>query len=199
VLKRAFDVVASFIGLLLICPFYPLVALAIKLDSLGPVFFTQARVGLNGVSFRIIKLRTMVQDAEGQRPITMKEDPRLTRVGRWLRRRKLDELPSLFNVLRGDMSIVGPRPELERYVSPYTQDQRRILAVRPGITDLGTLRFDNETDLLADSDRIEEVYLEQILPEKIRLNLEYVDKRSFFFDLRIIFETLFLIVSRKRG
>lgn len=198
-MKRAFDVVASFVGLLLICPLYPLVALAIKLDSPGPVFFTQARVGLNGASFKIIKLRTMMQNAEGQSPITMKGDPRVTRVGRWLRRHKLDELPSLFNVLRGDMSIVGPRPELQRYVRRYTQDQQRILAVCPGITDLGTLRFDNETDLLADADHIEEVYLEQILPEKIRLNLEYVDKRSFLFDLRIIFETLFLIVTKKRG
>ena len=198
-LKRAFDAVASSVGLLLICPFYPLVALAIKLDSPGPVFFTQARVGLNGSSFQFIKLRTMVQDAEGQSPITMKGDPRLTRVGQWLRRRKLDELPSLFNVLRGDMSIVGPRPELRRYVSRYTPEQQRMLAVRPGLTDLGTLSFDNEAELLGDANRLEAVYLEQILPEKIRLNLEYVDKRSFLFDLRIIFATLFLIVRKKRG
>ena len=116
-----------------------------------------------------------------------------------MRRHKVDELPSLFNVLRGDMSIVGPRPELERYVSRYTPEQQRTLAVRPGITDLGTLRFDNEADLLGDADLLEAVYLERILPEKIRLNLEYVDKRSFLFDLRIVFATLFLIVTQKRG
>ena len=196
--KRLFDVAASSAGLLVLSPFFPLIAAAIKLNSTGPVFFTQERVGLNSRNFRIIKFRTMVPDAEQQRPITMKADPRLTGVGQWLRRQKIDELPTLLNVLKGDMSFVGPRPELQRYVDRYTQEQRRMLTVRPGITDLGTLQFDNEAQLLDDADRLEDIYIEQVLPEKIRLNLEYVDKSSLLFDLRIIASTLLLIVRRKR-
>ena len=197
--KRTLDLVFSLVGLLVTLPFYLFVALAIRLDSPGPVFYLQERVGLSGRRFRILKFRTMVSGADRQGSITVKLDPRVTRVGRWLRRYKFDELPTLFNVLKGDMSLVGPRPELPQYVDRYTSEQRGVLSMRPGITDLGTLRFDAETDLLTEADNLEDLYLERILPEKLRLNLEYVDKRSFFLDMRIVFETLLLIVRRKSG
>ena len=195
-MNRAFDVVTSFSGLMVTLPFYAAVWVAIRLSSPGPCFYRQERVGLNGRPFTILKFRTMVVDSDRGRPITTKGDDRITRVGRWLRRFKLDELPTLWNVLRGDMSLVGPRPELPRYVSRYTAEQRRVLSVRPGITDPATLRFDDESDLLTDAD-FEETYVTCVLPEKLQLNLEYLDRRSFLSDLRMIFSTLFLMAKRK--
>ena len=141
----------------------------------------------------------MVRDADKQRPISVRGDARITSVGRWLRRLEVDELPTLLNVLRGDMSIVGPRPELPLYVQRYTPEQRRVLSVRPGITDLGTLRFRHEADLLTDADQFEEVYQEYIMPEKLRLNLEYIDRRSLLLDLRILLQTLSLIIRKSKG
>ncbi|MBI2855844.1 MAG: sugar transferase [Chloroflexi bacterium] len=195
--KRLFDILASFAGLAITLPLYPFIAVAVKLDSPGPVFFSQSRVGLNGRPFTILKFRTMVRDAYRQRAITMKVDRRVTRVGRWLRGLKLDELPTLWNVLKGEMSLVGPRPELQVYVDHYTPEQRQVLSVRPGITDLGTLRFNDEANLLGDEGQFEDVYLRQILPEKLRLNLEYIARRSFWYDMRIILLTLLLIVRRR--
>ena len=197
--NRAFDILASAFGLLIASPLLPVIALAIKFDSPGPIFYRQLRVGLNGAPFRILKFRTMGTDAESKGAISVKADARVTRVGRWLRRFELDEVPTLMNVLMGDMSIVGPRPEVPSYVENYSAAERRVLTVRPGMTDLGTLRYRNETEMLDGEDDSERVYREKILPDKLNLNLEYVDKRSFLFDLRIIFATLFLIVSRKRG
>jgi lipopolysaccharide/colanic/teichoic acid biosynthesis glycosyltransferase len=199
ILKRAFDIVAALGGLALGLPFYAPIALAIKLGSRGGVFYTQERIGLHGRPFRILKFRTMVQDADGEGAITYKNDARITRVGHWLRRFKLDEWPTLLNVLKGDMSVVGPRPEIPLYVDQYTPEQRRTLSVRPGITDPGTLRFNYEAGIMSDRDRSGAVYLEKVLPEKLRLNLEYLDKRSFFQDLSIIFATMLLIVRQRRG
>ena len=197
-LKRFFDIVASFVGLVVTIPFYPFIALAIKLDSPGPVFYLQDRVGLKGKDFRILKFRTMATGADRQQLITGTEDSRITKAGRWLRRFELDELPTLFNVLKGEMSIVGPRPEAKRIVEHYTQEQRRVLSVRPGMTDLGTVRFRSEAKLLADGSDFEGIYLKHILPEKLKLNLEYIQRRNFFFDLYIIFSTLFLILRQKK-
>ena len=151
-MKRLFDILTAFTGLMVTLPIYPFVALAIKLGSPGPVFYRQVRIGLNGHPFAILKFCTMINGTDGERFITMKSDPRITRVGGWLRRFKLDELPTLFNVLKGDMGIVGPRPEIPLYVKSYTPEQRRVLSVRPGITDLGTLQFNNEADILTDGD-----------------------------------------------
>jgi len=139
----------------------------------------------------------MVADADRGRPITTGGDDRITRVGGWLRRFKLDELPTLWNVLKGDMSLVGPRPEIPLYVERYTAEQRRVLSVRPGITDPATLRFDDEAALLADANSYEETYVNLILPEKLRLNLEYMDSKSFLSDLRLILSTILLMGKRK--
>jgi len=198
-MKRLLDIVASAVGLMVTLPFYPLIAMAIKLDSPGPVFYRQARVGLNGRPFTILKFRTMASGADQQKVISVKGDSRVTRVGRWLRRFDVDELPTLVSVLRGDMSIVGPRPEIPSYVQHYTPEQRRVLAVRPGMTDLATLRFRNEADLLADGLDLEKVYREQIMPKKLQLNLDYVDRQSLILDLRIILQTLWLIVRQSKG
>lgn len=180
-------------------PWYPFIGLLIKLDSHGPVFYCRPRVGLNGRLFAILKFRTMVQDAELQRSVTTSGDTRITKVGGWLRRLKIDEFPTFWNVLKGDMSIVGPRPEVAKYVDHYTPEQRRVLSVRPGITDPGTLYFNDEAGLLTDEDQSEDGDIQQILPEKLRLNLEYIDKRSFLFDLRIIVLTIFLIIRQCRS
>ena len=196
--KRIFDILASLAGLVVTLPLYPIIAVAVKLDSPGPIFYRQSRVGLNGRPFAILKFRNMVRDAYRQRPVTIKVDTRITGVGRWLRGLKVDEIPTLWNVLKGDMSIVGPRPELQVYVDHYTPEQRQVLSVRPGTTDLGTLRFNDEANLLSDEDQFEDVYLKRILPEKLRLNLEYIAERSFWYDMRIIFSTLLLIVRWKR-
>ena len=195
---RLFDILASLAGLAVTLPLYSLMALAIKLDSPGPVFYRQVRVGLDGRPFTILKFRTMVNDAEREGSITVKEDTRVTRVGRWFRRFEVDELPTLLNVLKGDMSIVGPRPEVPEYVQLYTQEQRRVLSVRPGITSHATLRFRNEAEFLSEADDLERAYLDQVMPEKIRLSLDYINRRSILFDLRIIFETLFLVVRQSK-
>lgn len=198
-MKRLFDIVVSSLGLMFTIPFYPLIFLAIKIDSPGDIFYSQVRVGLNGMPFTILKFRTMVTDADSQRHISVKGDHRVTKCGKFLRRFEIDELPTLFNVLKGDMSIVGPRPEIPIHVQHFTPEQLRVLSVRPGVTDLGTLQFRDEGDLMADSDDVEGVYLGGILPDKLRLNLEYIDRQSFIFDLRIIFATLYLIMHQRKG
>ena len=198
-LKRFFDILASLAGLAVTLLLLPFIALAIKLDSPGSVFYRQLRVGLHGAPFPILKFRTMVVGDDGDRPISVKGDGRVTRVGKWLRRFELDELPTLLNVLMGHMSIVGPRPEIPRYVQRYTAEQRQVLSVRPGMTDPGTLRFRSEASLLPDGEHAERVYLEQILPEKLRCNLEYIDRKSVLFDLRIIFETLAMVLRHGKS
>ncbi|WP_280154567.1 sugar transferase [Piscinibacter sp. XHJ-5] len=189
--KRLFDVVLAAVGLLLLSPLFAVVALWIKLDSPGPVFFRQQRVGRFGVPFRIHKFRTMGHDAPAGPQITVGADARITRAGRWLRRSKLDELPQLIDVLRGAMSIVGPRPEVPRYVAMYPADLRdKVLSVRPGITDLASIHYRDESALLARAADPEREYTEVVMPAKLRLAAQYVDQATLATDLRLIGRTL---------
>jgi len=196
VIKRGFDVLASLTGLVLLSPVLAVVALAIKLTSPGPVFFRQERVGRGFRRFEILKFRTMVPDAPklgGQ--LTAGEDPRITRVGRLLRKTKLDELPQLINVVKGDMSFVGPRPEVPRYVEIFRDDYRELLTVRPGITDLASLKYRDESEVLGRSSDPETTYVEQVLPEKIALGKQYLRRSSLWFDVGLIFKTLFRLAT----
>jgi lipopolysaccharide/colanic/teichoic acid biosynthesis glycosyltransferase len=196
-LKRAFDVTASALALILLSPLLVMIALWIKLGSPGPVFYRGLRVGRYGRDFRIFKFRTMVADAEKLGgSSTADDDPRITRAGRFLRKHKLDELPQLINVLRGEMSLVGPRPEVRRYVDIYSDEERIILSVRPGITDWASLWNSDEGAVLAGSSDPEQEYLEKIRPEKIRLQLEYVRRRSFCTDVAILWTTILAVVLR---
>jgi lipopolysaccharide/colanic/teichoic acid biosynthesis glycosyltransferase len=192
-LKRLFDICAAIIGLLLLSPVLLAIAIAIKLDSRGPVFFRQERMGRGFRPFRIFKFRTMVVDApqRGGQITSGNDDPRITRVGRFLRRWKFDELPQFLNVAIGEMSLVGPRPEVPRYVEMFRSDYAEILTVRPGITDLASIKFRDEGRLLAGAANPEQTYVQEILPEKLALAHEYVARASFGLDLRIIIQTLF--------
>src|SRR5437667_12267053 len=186
-LKRLLDLVLSALGLILLGPLLFAVAILIKLDSPGPVFFRQLRVGFHGQLFRIFKYRTMVVNAEKLGgPSTTADDRRITRSGKWIRRFNLDELPQLMNVLKGEMSLVGPRPEVPQYVALFNEEEKEILSVRPGITDWATLWIRDEGRLLAGSDDPERTYFEKIWPEKHRLALEYVRNRSLTVDLENI-------------
>jgi lipopolysaccharide/colanic/teichoic acid biosynthesis glycosyltransferase len=186
----------AFLGLLLLSPFMAAIAALIKLDSRGPVFFRQERIGQAHRTFFIYKFRTMVEDAPKKGGcLTADRDPRITRAGRMLRRTKIDELPQLINVFRGEMTLVGPRPEVPRYVNLFRNDYDEILRVRPGITDLASLKYRDEAPLLAVADP-ERVYLEAILPDKIALAKEYVYQSSFFFDLTVILKTIGKVVFR---
>ena len=190
--KRLFDIVASLIGIAILAVPMALIALTIVITDLGPVLFKQVRVGKGGKEFRILKFRTMVVNAEklGSQ-ITVGRDPRITGIGALLRKTKMDELPQLLNVLFGSMSVVGPRPEVPKYVAMYDDDQRRVLEVRPGITELASLKYYKESELLAEAgDDWEDVYINQVMPDKLRLNLEYIDKKSLLFDIKLIFATL---------
>ena len=190
--KRVLDVVVAACGLLILSPLLLGAALAIKRDSAGPVFFRQTRVGRRGTTFRIHKFRTMVHDAPAPvLPLTGGDDARITRVGTWLRARRIDELPQLFDVLRGDMSLVGPRPELPQWVARYPADLRaRVLAVKPGITDPSTLAFADEAGLLAQSTDPERDYVEVILPRKLQLAADYAECATLASDLRVLAATL---------
>lgn len=191
-MKRLFDILASAAGLALLSPLFITVSLFVKLTSRGPVFFLQERVGRHFRPFKIIKFRTMVVDAPklgGQ--LTVGDDHRITWFGRFLRKTKIDELPQLVNVLIGDMSLVGPRPEVARYVEMFRNDYEQLLSVRPGITDLASLRYRNESELLRGEPDPEAAYKERILPEKIELSKQYVRRSSFWFDLSLILRTVF--------
>lgn len=191
--KRWFDIVVSAAGLVALLPVLLLIALAVKLDSSGPVFFRQLRVGRHGETFRIHKFRTMVTDAEHmtERHITTAEDDRVTRVGRFLRRHKLDELPQLIDVLRGRMSLVGPRPQVPAQIAKYpAADREWLLAIRPGITGLATLEFKDEHEILTEDEDPERTYTEQIMPAKLAYNIEYLSQQSFWGDIKIILATL---------
>ncbi|GAA0110475.1 MULTISPECIES: sugar transferase [Clostridium] len=191
IFKRLFDIIASFIGIILISPFLLIIAICIKLGSNGPIFFKQERVGFKGKHFLILKFRTMIVDAEKYgKQITVGKDDRITSVGKFLRKYKLDELPQLINVLKGDMSLVGPRPEVPRYVKLYSKEQRKVLEVRPGITDLASLRYSDENDLLGTVKNPEEYYINIIMKDKLNLNLEYIDKGNVFYDIVIILKTI---------
>ena len=196
--KRAFDLLGAALALLLAAPLMLLMALAIKLDSPGPVFFRQERVGRGGRLFRVHKFRTMVADAPAQGlPLTVGDDARITPVGRFLRHRKLDELPQLLDVLAGEMSLVGPRPEVARYVAHYPADLRdRVLSLRPGITDPVSLAFADESAVLARAADPEREYVEVILPRKLRAAAAYAERATLATDLKVIIRTLWLLAKR---
>lgn len=193
--KRLFDIVAAGTGLLLLAPLLLGLALWIRLDSPGPALFRQVRVGRHGVPFEILKFRTMVAGAERGPQLTAGRDARITRAGRFLRRSKLDELPQLLNVVLGSMSLVGPRPEVPRYVACYPPDVRRtVLSVAPGITDWAAILYKDESAMLAQAEDPERAYLDTILPSKLCWYERYVRERSFWVDLRILLRTLAAIV-----
>ena len=189
-LKRLMDVVISGCALLVLWPLLLLIALAIKIDDPGPVFYRQVRVGRNGKEFRIFKFRTMVVDADKKGlQITVGRDSRVTRVGAFLRKTKLDELAQLLNVLTGEMSFVGPRPEVPKYVDLYTPYQRQVLLVRPGITDYASIAYRNENDLLEGAQDPERMYIDEIMPAKIELNMKYLHEISPLADIRLSLST----------
>ena len=192
--KRLFDIVSSGIGLLCLAPVFVVMAIWIKLDSRGPVFYRQTRVGRYGRDFRIFKFRSMRVGSDKGRQITVRErDPRITRSGYFIRRYKIDELPQLINVFLGDMSVVGPRPEVRKYVDLYSEEQRKVFQVRPGITDLASIKYRNENELLSQVDDPDTYYIDVIMPDKLAINLEYIRHQSFMGDIKIIFNTLFKI------
>jgi lipopolysaccharide/colanic/teichoic acid biosynthesis glycosyltransferase len=194
-IKRLFDILASLVGLTLLAPLFVLIALSIKIDSAGPVFFRQQRVGRWGKPFHIFKFRTMTARTDETRQLTVGDDFRITRVGRFLRHYKIDELPQLINVLHGTMSLVGPRPEVPRYVAFYPPDARRIvLSVAPGITDWASILYREESRILGQAGDPEKAYVDTILPIKLRYYMRYVQERSFWTDLQIICKTLVAIV-----
>jgi lipopolysaccharide/colanic/teichoic acid biosynthesis glycosyltransferase len=194
-MKRLFDVLSSAMGLVVLAPVLAAVALAIKMESQGPVFYRGVRAGRHGKPFRIFKFRTMVMNAEALGSAsTAEDDQRITRVGRILRKVKLDELPQLLNVLRGEMSLVGPRPQVMWAVEQYTAEQRAILKVRPGITDPASVRFRNESEILRGSADPDKDYFEKIHPEKMRLSIEYVREQSFLLDCKILLQTMMVVV-----
>lgn len=189
--KRCFDFIVSFIGIIILLPVFIIVSIAIKLDSKGDILFLQKRVGRYGKEFNIYKFRTMVTDAEKiGKQITIGKDDRITKVGAFLRRFKIDELPQLLNVFKGDMSLVGPRPEVPKYVSLYNEEQRKVLNVRPGITDMASLRYKDENDILGKVEDPEEYYINVIMKDKLNLNLEYIEKSNVFFDIYLIVKTI---------
>lgn len=191
IIKRIFDIIFSVFGLLIFSPLLIIIALIIKANEGGQAFHRGLRVGLHGKIFRMLKFRTMVADAEKLGgPSTSDDDPRLTKVGKFLRKYKLDELPQLINVLKGEMSFVGPRPEVKHYVDMFTEEERSILTVRPGITDLASIWNPNEGSLLSGSPDPEKAYMEKIRPTKLKLQLKYVKEHSFLNDMKIILMTL---------
>ena len=192
--KRAFDILCSFLGLAVLSPVLLVVSVLVAVTSPGGVFFRQERIGKDGKPFRIFKFRSMRKDNAGLK-ITTGNDSRITPVGRFLRTSKIDELPQLINVLVGDMSFVGPRPEVADYVNLYTPYQRQVLLVRPGITGLASIRFRNENDLLTASDDPNRTYVEQIMPRKIDLDLEYIPHASVFYDIKLIFQTFAVVIK----
>jgi lipopolysaccharide/colanic/teichoic acid biosynthesis glycosyltransferase len=197
--KRGFDFTAAALGVILLTPVLVVIAVAILLESRGPIIYRGTRTGRYGNPFKILKFRTMVPNAELLGGTTTgKEDPRLTRIGKHLRRFKLDELPQLINVLKGDMSLVGPRPEVDEYTALYDEDEKRILSVRPGITDFASLQFVNLAEIVGTED-VDRKYKDFVRPQKNRLRLKYVDERSLWVDLKILFKTVLVLMRRALG
>lgn len=195
-LKRLFDIGFSAVGLLLLSPLLVLISLAVGLTSKGGIFFLQKRVGLNNREFKLYKFRTMLTGADKKGLLTVGgRDPRITAVGYYLRKYKMDELPQLLNVLSGSMSLVGPRPEVRKYVDMYTDEQLRVLMVKPGITDYASLEYFSENELLARSSNPEETYIKEIMPAKLELNKRYISEAGIRTDLKLIFRTLGRIFS----
>jgi lipopolysaccharide/colanic/teichoic acid biosynthesis glycosyltransferase len=189
-MRRIFDIAVAAAGLILLSPLLLLVAILIKLDWRGPILFKQERIGREFRPFRIYKFRTMRDGAHATSSLTIGADPRITRIGKYLRASKIDELPQLLNVLKGDMSLVGPRPEVPRYVELFHSDYEYILTVRPGLTDLASLKYSDEASILGQSVNPEGDYIARVLPDKIRLAKEYIQRSSFWFDARLIVATV---------
>lgn len=197
-MKRIFDIVASGLGLLVLSPLFLVIAIWIKLDSPGPVFYRQVRVGRHNNDFRIFKFRSMRVGSDKGSLVTIGgHDPRVTRSGYFIRKFKIDELPQLINVFIGDMSLVGPRPEVRHYVNYWTPEQMHVLDVRPGITDPASIKFRNENELMEKAESPEDYYVNVIMQEKIKLYLEYVRNASFWYDIQLIFKTFWVIVSER--
>jgi len=196
--KRIFDMTASAVALIALFPLLLIVGLIVRLSSPGPALFRQVRIGRHGKPFTLLKFRTMVANDQGAEPlVTGGDDPRITGLGKWLRRTKIDELPELWNVLVGDMSLVGYRPEVPRYVDRYRPEWRRVIDTRPGVTDPVTLRFIDEEALLVGVVDRERAYIEVILPIKMELILDYLERRSFVFDFQILIKTLWIMAFKK--
>jgi len=194
--KRLFDLLFSFLGMVVLSPLFLIVSLFIISDSKGGVFYCQKRVGKNNKDFNLIKFRTMMTGADNKGLLTIGEqDQRITKNGRWLRKYKLDELPQLINILKGEMSFVGPRPEVRTYVELYSPEQAIVLSVRPGLTDYASLEYINENQVLSNFSDPEKAYVEIIMPAKLLLNLKYIRQRGMITDLEIIFKTLRKIAS----
>jgi lipopolysaccharide/colanic/teichoic acid biosynthesis glycosyltransferase len=195
--KRLFDLLCSVLGLLVLSPLFLLISVWIKLDSQGPVFFKQLRAGKAGRCFHIYKFRTMATDAANTgKLLTLAQDPRITKCGAFLRKYKLDELPQLINVIRGEMSLVGPRPEVPYFVNLYNEEQKQVLSVTPGLTDEASIQYRNESQLLSDTGDAERLYIEQIMPDKLRINIGYIQTSSMKHDLKLIVKTLWAVVKK---
>lgn len=195
-MTRVFDFIASFVGLIVFSPLLIILSLLILIDSGRPIFYLQQRVGKNGKVFNLLKFRSMHQNSEKKGLLTVgSDDNRITNIGKVLRKYKLDELPQLINVMKGDMAIVGPRPEVQRYVDLYNDEQRKVLDVRPGITDLASIEYINENEILAASTEPEKTYVEEIMPHKIEINLRYIQNKGLFSDIGVIIKTILKIVS----
>jgi lipopolysaccharide/colanic/teichoic acid biosynthesis glycosyltransferase len=196
VFKRLFDIFCSALGIIILSPLFLILWVAVKLESHGPAFFMQTRVGKNNKEFKLYKFRSMYVDAEARGQLTVgMRDPRITKVGYNLRRFKLDELPQLLNVIKGDMSLVGPRPEVRKYVNMYTPEQMKVLDVRPGITDYASIQFINENELLAQAENPEEYYIQHIMPKKLEMNLDYIKSNHSYKDVSLILKTVLKIIS----
>lgn len=196
-MKRLFDIIASGLGLLVLSPLFLILAIWIKLDSKGPVFYRQVRVGKDNEDFRIFKFRSMRVGSDKGSLVTIGgRDPRITRSGYIIRKLKLDELPQLINVFVGDMSLVGPRPEVRHYVDYWTPEQMHVLDVRPGITDPASIKFRNENELMEQAEDPEDYYINVIMQEKLKLYLDYVEHHSFWGDIGLIFKTFWVIITK---
>ena len=196
-MKRIFDIVASGFGLLVMSPVFLILAIWIKLDSKGPVFYRQVRVGRKNRDFRIFKFRSMRVGADKMGLITVGgHDPRVTRSGYFIRKYKLDEFPQLINVFIGDMSLVGPRPEVRKYVDLYTSEQMQVLDVRPGVTSLASIRYRNENELLENVEDSDQYYINVVMQDKLAIDLEYIRNVSFGYDIRLVFQTFWEIIRR---
>lgn len=195
-MKRLFDIIFSLIGILICFPIFLIVPIFIKIESSGPAFFMQERAGKNFSKFKIIKFRSMISDSSKNKSlITVANDNRITKVGKFLRKTKIDELPQLINVLIGDMSFVGPRPEVFRYVEIFKEDYQNILKVKPGITDYAAIEYSDEEKVLKKYENSDEGYIKEVLPQKIKLYKKYISEQSFFNDIKIIFKTIYKIIK----
>lgn len=195
-LKRIFDIFFSCIGLVILLPFFIIIGLLLVIDSPGGVFYKQARVGKNNIDFYLFKFRSMRTGADKKGLLTVGgRDSRITRMGYFIRKYKIDELPQLLNVFLGDMSLVGPRPEVRKYVDLYNEKQKQVLSVKPGITDYASIEYSNENELLGKAENPEQVYIDEIMPAKLKLNLKYIDEQGISTDLKIIFKTIGKIIK----